>query len=303
MNDFLQDLWHDLRAKRLLPVAAAMLVGIVAIPVLLAESSAEAPPAVPSASTDQVGGQRAPLTLETETAASSGTGSELDVFTPDDPFAPPKKVTEAKDAATSAEAGGKQAGADGGAGDGQGGSGGGQGGGGQGGGSPDSPAPVAPPKTSEYEYVVDVTFWNGSRRTKRRLHKLDMLPSQDAPALIFMGVTGGGGDAVFLVDSTLDAVGEGNCKPSNDNCVYVHLGPGSEHVFTGTDDGRAYRLRVDEIRRVEVDASVSTSDAPTASTATGSPAEPRPFALPSLIDVVVETTADGSHSSIAEAGR
>ena len=64
---------------------------------------------------------------------------------------------------------------------------------------------AATPKTSEFTYVLDVTFWaNGRKRTIEGLKKLDMLPNQAAPLLIFMGVTDDAGNAVFLVDSTLN---------------------------------------------------------------------------------------------------
>ena len=47
MNDFLQDLWHDLREKRLWPFAGALLVALVAVPMLLIEPSEAPPPASP----------------------------------------------------------------------------------------------------------------------------------------------------------------------------------------------------------------------------------------------------------------
>jgi hypothetical protein len=284
MNDFLQDIWQDLREKRLLPVAALMLLGIVAIPVVLTESSAEPTPVVTQAPAEASGA--AAVALDTEAAASSAAGSELDVFSSDDPFAPPKEVTRSKDTATAASAAtaDDKAGATGG------GTGGGTAPGGSGGGGsePLPPAPVPAPETSEYEYVADVTFWNGNRRSERRLRKLDMLPDQSAPALIFMGVTRDGGDAVFLVDATLSNTGEGSCRPGRQNCVYVAIGAGSEHLFTDPE-GRTYRLRVDEIRRVKVKAAAADFG-PEAQTATGSPSEARPFNLPSLVDLVVETS-------------
>jgi len=280
MNDFLQDIWQDLREKRLLPVAALMLLGIVAIPVVLTEGSAEPTPVVTQAPADTDGADA--VALDTEAAASSASGSELDVFSSDDPFAPPKDVTRAKDTATATAAGADKAGS------GDGAKGGGTAPGGSGGGSePLPPAPVPAPETSEYEYVADVTFWNGNRRSTRRLRKLDMLPDQSAPALIFMGVTRDAGDAVFLVDATLSNTGEGSCRPGRQNCVYVAIGAGSEHLFTDPE-GRTYRLRVDEIRRVKVKAAAADF-APEAQTATGSPSEARPFNLPSLVDLVVET--------------
>jgi hypothetical protein len=175
---------------------------------------------------------------------------------------------------------------------------------------------VAPPttrtETAQYEYVADVTFWTGDRRRKvRGLRKLDMLPNQSAPVLIFMGTSGDGGNAVFLVDSTLKAAGEGRCVPSPANCAYVHIGPGSEHAFT-TVEGDSYRLRIEEIRRVEVKASAARAARPSARTSVGNRTASRRFELPSLVDLiaVTETTttpgsapASENRSSVPADGR
>ena len=60
------------------------------------------------------------------------------------------------------------------------------------------------------------------------------------------------GNAVFLVDSTLSAAGEGKCKPSRAECAFLYLGAGSEHEFTD-EDGDSYQLKVDQIRKVKVE--------------------------------------------------
>lgn len=301
MNDFLQDLWHDLRERRLWPVAALLVLGILAIPVALRESSVDPPPAPVAAVADANESDGPSVRLDVDSGAdSSGTGSSLNVFAPEDPFVPPKSVTsEPKSDATASAAGpsGDAGGAPGGQ------TGGGDGGVPAPGGSQPTPPgtptqPVAPPTTSEYEYVADVTFWNGDRRSKRRLHKLDMLPNQASPVLIFMGATPEGGNAVFLVDSTLKAAGEGNCRPTNENCAFVDIGPGAEHTFR-TEAGDSYRLRIDEIRRVK--ARVEAADAGVrARVATGAS---RRFSLPSLTDLVVVTSGVQDGSSIPEEGR
>ncbi len=298
MNAFLQDLWHDLRAKRLWPVAVAMLVGIVAIPAVLTKSAASPPPPDPVApAADQ--GRKTNLALDVGTAAASGKGSSLDVFAPDDPFVPPKAVTEGSQGSSVATADVVAAGAE----KGSESPGGDSPGGGPGGSAPPSaPSPVGPPKTTEYEYVADITFWNGDRRRRvSGLRKLDMLPSQSAPVLIFMGATSDGGNAVFLVDSTLRTTGEGSCRPSRSNCAFVHLGPGSEHLFS-TDTGETYRLRIDEIRRVEVRAG-ATAARPSARTAVGADAPVKRFSLPSLVDLVAEIGSSEDRSSNPAGGR
>jgi hypothetical protein len=101
-----------------------------------------------------------------------------------------------------------------------------------------------------------------------------------------MGVTAKGGDAVFLVDSTLEAAGEGRCKPSESECAFAYIGPGAEYVFT-EEDGDTYTVKVDEIRKVKVDASGSTAKGAKGATARASVGTPRRFVPPVLADLVV----------------
>lgn len=311
MNDLFQDVWHDLREKRLWPLAVLLMLAIVAIPALLTKSAAQPPSSEPVA-TAPAPDERVTVTLDGDDAASSGTGSSLDGFAKGDPFTPPARIADGADSATTSTTTGPT--------DDAAGQGGGTGGSGDVGSPPFSPpgAPidVEPPRTrtetAEYEYVADVSFWTGDRRREiRGLRKLDMLPNQSAPVLIFMGTAGDGGNAVFLVDSTLRAAGEGRCVPSPANCAYVHLGPGSEHAFT-TVEGDSYRLRIDEIRRVEVKATASRLARPSARTSVGGEAAVRHFELPSLVDLVAVTEtrtvqdsapAAENHSSVPASGR
>ena len=135
--------------------------------------------------------------------------------------------------------------------------------------------------------MVDVTFSaNGHTRKIKGLERLDMLPNADSPLLLFLGVTANAGNAVFLVDSTLKAAGEGKCKPKPSECAFLYIGAGSEHAFTN-DDGDSYELRIDEIRRVQVgSAGASASRSKRASAAVGEPIEPRRFSSPLIADVV-----------------
>jgi hypothetical protein len=301
MNDYARDTWQDLREKRLWPIAVLLALAIVAIPLLLTKSAAQpaADQAVISAPTEDT---RVAVSRDDGDAASSGTGSALDRFAEGDPFTPPGRIAAKGDAvAASASTAGPS-------------DGGGTAGGGRG--SESSPpslpdAPVPPPvtrtETTEFEYVADVTFWNGDRRRQLRgLRKLDMLPNQSAPVLIFMGTSGQGGNAVFLVDSTLKTTGEGHCVPDRANCAYVHIGPGSEQLFT-TETGDAYRLRVDEIRRVRAHRAGAAAN-PSARSSTGSGAAVRRFELPSLTDLVevnntTTTPVPAADSSNSASGR
>jgi len=317
MKNFLSDLWHDLREKRLWPVAVALLAALVAVPVVLSKPSEEPPPAPPATDARSAPEPRdlkglATVKLE-ETDA--GTGSSLDTFDPSDPFRPPRKVLQGPKKADSASGSGSGPGSAA-ATDGDAGSGGSTGGSVTTGGGDSGPGDTGTgdtgggdtgggdtgggDTTTQYAYVIDVTFRANGHRTRRikGMERLDMLPNPDSPLLLFLGVSPKGGNAVFLVDSTLDAAGEGRCQPSRADCAFLHIGPGSEHEFTN-DEGDSYTLRVDEIRRVKVGAKASASkkDNKTAGAAVGQPAPARRFALPLLADLVSVSSGGGNHSN------
>jgi hypothetical protein len=126
------------------------------------------------------------------------------------------------------------------------------------------------------------------------MERLDMLPSQENPLLLFLGVSANAGNAVFLVDSTLEAAGEGRCKPRASDCAFLYLGAGSEHEFTN-EEGDSYTLRIDEIRKVKVDGTAAASRSKSARAAIGSPTPRRRFASPLLADVL--STSNGSETN------
>lgn len=290
-----RDAWLDLRQKRLLPVAALLLAALVAIPIFLlkpAEGSESDAPALVAP------GPQAAATQFVESEENApGTGSNLGVFDPKDPFEPDAGVRP-KSGAGIAEVVVED-------------------GGGSAGGEEvvvgtdvevveprPAPAPAPAPRrvTRVYEYVVDVTYWSGNGpRAVRGLRKLDMLPNESAPLLIYMGVTRDGGNATFMVDSTLDASGEGRCKPSRDDCALVTIGAGAEEMFTDAD-GATYRLRVNEIRKVALKAGASQSTG-----ARSSAQAPRRFLSSLFPDEIAETEtvvpAAGQGSSRTGNGR
>lgn len=293
MKIFLLDLWHDLKEKRLWPVAAVLLAGLVAVPVLLAKPASTPPEPAPVATAagpkEDVLKQLAQVKLGEDVP---GDGSTLGVFDPDNPFTPPKgAIKKKKDA--SADTGGPSTGNTSGT---QGGpdTGGSTGGGttdpGTGGGTPTDPGTGGGGTTTvAYKYVVDLTFRaNGRTRRIKGMEKLDMLPNQNSPLLIFMGVTPKGSDAVFLVDSSLRAAGEGRCKPSRSECAFAYIGAGSEHIFT-EEDGDSYTVRIDEIRKVKVGAGANGAKAGSAK-ARAAVGQNRRFVPPVVADFIVVAT-------------
>jgi hypothetical protein len=330
MTNLLLDLWNDLRAKRLWPVALVLLAALVATPVVLSKDAETPKPApvtptadAPEANKPEGPAQLAQVKLE---ELAEGSGSSLSSFDPRNPFAPPRKAlaaargtTDTAAAPATATSAGTGSGSGSGAGPGpiDGGPAGvdvnpgsgsvtlpdigsptpDTGGGTTDGGDSDEP------KATAYTYVVDVTLRANDRvRTIKGLRKLDVLPDDASPLLIFVGVTEKAGNAVFMVDSALQAAGEGRCTPSPAECASLYLGPGSEHEFT-TDEGDSYMLRVDEIRRVEVKAEASASKASAsknvkkiASAAVGPDAARRRSVPPVLADLVSLSNGEDADS-------
>src|SRR5215207_940248 len=308
MKIFLLDLWHDLRAKRLWPVVVVLVMALVAVPVVLSRSS-ETPAAAPVKAVRTAPDPKDLKALAnvklTETDESRG--SSLDTFDPANPFRPPKAIekrTREGDGVGSTVTSEGSTGAD----DGSSGGGGSTGGdtgltgggdtGSTGGGDTGSTGGDTPTTTTQYRYVVDLTFTaNGRTRHIKSMERLEMLPSEASPLLLFLGVSANAGNAVFLVDSTLEAAGEGSCKPRAAECAFLYIGAGSEHEFTN-EDGDSYTLRIDEIRKVKVGgtAAAASRRGKTARAAGGSPRTSRRFLSP-LADVVTVSNGNDANST------
>src|SRR5687767_1012274 len=111
MKNLLLDLWHELREKRLWPVAVVLLAGIVAVPFVLAKKAEEptvAPPAPAAEAEAPKGDGPAALAQVKLEDLGQGAGSSLSSFKdPNNPFAPPRKVLDRISAETEgADAGG-----------------------------------------------------------------------------------------------------------------------------------------------------------------------------------------------------
>jgi hypothetical protein len=295
MKIFLLDLWHDLKEKRLWPVAVVLAAALVAVPVLLAKPASTPPAAAPVATAagakPDVLKQLAKVKLGDDLP---GDGSTLGVFDPGDPFKPPKGAIKAQSDGTSTDSGPNSGDTSATPGTDPGGTTGGTTSpGGSPGGTPNTGGGTTT-TTIPYKYVVDLTFTaNGRTRHIKGMEKLEMLPNENAPLLIFVGVTPKGSDAVFLVDSTLEAAGEGRCKPSEAECAFALIGAGSRYMFT-EDNGDTFTVRIDEIRKVKVDSGANSAKAD-GSKARGAKARAavgpnRRFVPPMLADVVVVAT-------------
>jgi hypothetical protein len=239
MTTFLLDLWQDLRAKRLWPVAIALLAAMVAVPVMLLKPASSTPPATTAAATSKDGKLPA-VTLD----ASSIADSHLDVFKEKNPFSSMSDATPAEDLAgvgdgTATDGSGDAAGK---GGDGGAGATGGDTGAGSGGGTTPPGGSSSPPATDPvdgkpvepgihyFTYTADVLFGaRGHTRAYKSLTQLDVLPDSNSPIVAFMGVQSGKVATFFIADPAFRADGEGSCQPSPDNCMFLSLRKDEDH--------------------------------------------------------------------------
>jgi hypothetical protein len=311
MKIFLLDLWHDLREKKLWPVAVLLLVGLAAVPLVVAKPAAEPPPSTPPAAESARDNDLKGLAKVVLAEDKASNGSKLNLFDSSNPFRPPAGVLKDQKegdtvgtgapvgtGATPEGAGQTPSGSTGGGGTGFGG---GTTGGGGGGSTPTQPKP----KTTKFNYVIDATFVHGNHTRKiKGFQRLEMLPNQDSPLLVFLGVDAKANNAVFLVDARLQATGEGKCKPSADKCSFLYLGAGSQELFT-LESGESYGIRIDQIRKVEVGGSKSAKGSSSKKQQKSKSVQSRrartasrePFVPPLLTDLVTITADDRDASS------
>jgi hypothetical protein len=88
---------------------------------------------------------------------------------------------------------------------------------------------------------------------KTGVEQLKMLPSSTTPVVIFLGTSESGGRAFFLVSSDVTAVsGEGACLATTPTCQFLTLKEGETASFDYAPDSLTYKLRLLAIRDVVV---------------------------------------------------
>ena len=262
--DFLLDIWADLKAKRLAPVAIGLALMVVAMPALMLKGE-EAPSASPMPIVAAPAAEGAEVQLAEELAER---GSKLDSYKARDPFdglvKPQDDAGVSGTAVAPTDSGGGDAGGDiaklldSGGGtptpstgfdspSDSGGSGGGLTTGGGGG----APPVVVKRPGSKYTYKLDVKFGRPGREKRyRHLSRMSFLPSPDVPVLLFMGVPVDAKTAIFFVHPNVSHAGEGICIPDKAQCSFLELKIGREHFLTIGD--YEYRLELLGIDRVKL---------------------------------------------------
>lgn len=258
----LRNIWADLVEKRLWPVALLLLLGLIAVPVVLARGGGEgggsdAPNAVAiSAGAPADATEIVTLDVAPKSRRHDGRGR--------DPFVQPKGSTpqkaQALESSTTGDGGG--------------------GGAAQAGAETDVAKPAKPApakkKASGPTYTVDLRFGQAdSMKTLRNVPRLTPLPSADSPFFVFLGVKSGGKTLVFMVSSDAKATGDGKCRPSKDRCETIELQAGDTEFFDLTTDEGVEQYQMDVISIEKVSSKSASKKASSAKTGRASKSQRR----------------------------
>jgi hypothetical protein len=249
VQKFFGDLIYDLRSRNLLLVVLALLVGIVAVPVLISKSSSGNAPS-PADLGAQASVQSSPQNENAVVAYHPGVRNfkqRLKDLSAKDPFK--QQFTNAAEAGTNLDqvtstSTGTTTTISGGSG----GTGGGTGGGGGAGYKKNTKS-----QTLYTYYVTDVSVGEsgGVLTPLNNVSQFQFLPSPDKPVLVYLGTSSGGSQALFLVSKDVSSVGgTGTCFPTADDCQLLGLGSGAGADLIYGPDGKTYHLQVDQIKRV-----------------------------------------------------
>ena len=205
--DWARNIWEDLRNKHLLPVAAVLVVALIAVPFVLGGSDEPVEPDVVIAT--KAGDQSSkldPIAVEELRPNGQDVGSS-----PRNPFVqPPSKTTPDATVATPAAPSTGSTGST-----------------GSSGASGDTT--TDPPKTDSKKsdgpstaYKIDIRFGTpGKMASKKNVAALTPFPSADDAYVVYLGAKDKGKTAVFLISTDVKATGDGICDPSETNCKTV----------------------------------------------------------------------------------
>jgi hypothetical protein len=243
----ISNLWRQLVQRRLWPVAVLLIAALAAVPLTLAKQPETEPEAAPQATTDTASSELATAPIVAPATAADRSKRRKVLGNAKNPFVKPAKaagptdsgpraVDQANDAA--ANSGGPKKLADnltivGG-----------------GGGAPSptgpslgspvgsgSPAPVPAPTEPDVKPVkrergsLTVRFGAADSLERMNVEKLEALPVGEEPLVVYLGLSRDGESAVFMVDSSVRAEGDGECKPDPNTCETIELSEGETEFF------------------------------------------------------------------------
>jgi hypothetical protein len=272
----LEDLYRDMRDRRLIIPALALIVAMVAVPVAL-KAPTEDPPAALAFTAPEGSEAVAPAVLTEQPIGVRDYRQRLDELKSKNPFTDRFAFPEdaagvggsgdagsepvdlgAVPAGGTSDPGSGLPNNDTGAPTGPGtpatdiandtGAGGTDTGGGGGGGSDDEVLILAP--------MIDVSAGPvGNRKNISDVEIGDLLPDRrKAPVVIFLGATTNLKSANFLVSGDVtETAGDGDCQPRDNDCEFLRLRKGEKRSFVYEPTGRRYVVKVKDIREEVVD--------------------------------------------------
>ena len=230
--------------RKLWPVAVALVAALVAVPMVLAKNpeptvapanagaaTAEGMPAtfVSAAETPEAGARRRVLGAAKDPFAPAGLSKKAKAARRKAAHDAKKAAAEAK-AATKASA--KASASDSGSTAGSGSDAGPSTTTGPPASAPPAPAPTVP------KYSIKVNFGKVDEElSTSTVERLKVLPTEDAPLLIYRGVEDGGKVAVFELTGNVVAMGDGKCEPNPEDCQILKLKAGETEFLTISDTG------------------------------------------------------------------
>lgn len=247
VQKFFADLIYDMRSRGLLPLAALLVVAMIAVPMYLSSQGSDpvTPVAAPAPDTAELAPENQAAVVAYEPGVRDykerlSEQSEKDPFIQQ--FTVSEKATDSLEAATSGggdsaatpapdsgSTGGSTAPATGGSG---------------------GDKPVSSTR-HYYFYETDVFVGEVGTELKRvnRVPRTSPLPSKEIPVLLYMGVAGDGKAAVFSVSRDVVGVGgEGFCSPSPESCQLLALEKGQQADVTYSFDNKVYTVKVADVR-------------------------------------------------------
>ncbi|HYH60863.1 MAG TPA: hypothetical protein VD766_03260 [Solirubrobacterales bacterium] len=247
---FVSDLTKDMRDRRLIIPAVALLIAIFAVPMLLASDPEPVLPAAPAA-VDPDAAALEPGVLAVQEVGVRDFRKRLDSLARKNPFGDrfateEPKPDEGTELAPPADSGASTGGTatpsttD--------------------PGSSTSPTTPTTPTEPQESFVlvprVNVEVGIVGRDQVDVIENVKsgtVLPGKKAPAALFLGNTDDSEFAEFLISRDVTQVrGDGNCRPGQNKCEFLRLADSEKALLRYGEDGKRYSLRVTNIFFVRV---------------------------------------------------
>jgi hypothetical protein len=136
---------------------------------------------------------------------------------------------------------------------------------------PVAPAPTATPAptTTVPAFSIKVRFGpttDETTLTAKTYERMSVLPDETNPLLVYRGVEDGGKVAIFELTGKVDAMGDGTCLPTPEDCQYLKLHAGETEFITLSDTGDAatdaqFQLDLVKIYKKKTKEKLSADDA------------------------------------------